>query len=55
MRVNYLWTSKEIVVTLDETEATRITAFVAHHLVLTSDPDSDVPTQLEDALSEILT
>jgi len=55
MKVNYLWASKEIVVKLDEIEAQRITAFIAHHLICTSDPDSDIPSQLEDALTEILT
>jgi hypothetical protein len=52
--VHFSWATKTIQVSLVESEATRIAAFIADKLDLMPDPESDAATRLEDALMEIL-
>ena len=53
MKISYHMGLKETIVHLEESEATRLIAFLNEGLGTTSDPEADTPTRLEDALREL--
>jgi hypothetical protein len=53
MRVNFDYSTNEIVVRLTDLEASRLTAIIHRETHGSPDPEADASAQLEDALAEL--